>query len=212
LGGHRRALLGETSKTIIVPTIDDAAAEHNETFVVELSNLAGGATIADGTGEALILDPTTHQSADVPTDLKDAKNAARPGVTTSAIELTGSGKVFDLNVELDITHAYDGQLTVTLFAPNGTPVELFSNVGGSGDNFTATVLDDEAATSITAGSAHCGSGFGLPADDAGVRPAYPFLRVAAVMASAIVQKPRAKASQRGRAYERLMGPILDRPR
>ena len=143
---------GETSKTIIVPTIDDAVAEHNETFVVDLSNPIG-ATIAHGTGEALILDPTTHQSTDVPKDLKDAKNAARPGVTTSTIEVTDSGKVFDLNVELDITHTYDGQLTATLFSPDGTPVELFSNVGGSGDHFTATVLDDEAATSISAGSA-----------------------------------------------------------
>jgi subtilisin-like proprotein convertase family protein len=75
-----------------------------------------------------------------------------PGVTTSTIKVTGSGKVFDLNVELDITHTYHGQLTSTLFAPDGTPVEFFSNVGGSGDNFTATVLYDAAATSITAGS------------------------------------------------------------
>jgi hypothetical protein len=32
-------------------------------------------------------------------------------------------------------------------------VELFSNVGGSGDNFTDTVLDDQATTWITAGTA-----------------------------------------------------------
>jgi hypothetical protein len=69
-----------------------------------------------------------------------------PGVTTSTIEVTGSGKVFDLNLELDITHTYHRQLTATLFAPDGTPVELFSNVGGSGDNLTATVLDDQAGS------------------------------------------------------------------
>jgi subtilisin-like proprotein convertase family protein len=73
-------------------------------------------------------------------------------VTTSTIDVTGAGKVFDLNVELDITHTYDGQLTATLLAPDGTPVVLFSNVGGSGDNFTATGFDEAAATPITAGS------------------------------------------------------------
>jgi subtilisin-like proprotein convertase family protein len=74
-------------------------------------------------------------------------------VTTSTIDVTGAGKIYDLNVELDITHTYDGQLTATLYAPDGTPVELFSNVGGSGDNFTATGFDEQATTSITAGSA-----------------------------------------------------------
>lgn len=143
---------GETTKTILVSTIDDVAAEHNETFLVTLSNSTGGATITDGTGEATIVDPT-YDSTDVPKSLKDAKNAARPGVTTSTVEVTGDGKVLDLNVELDITHTWDSDLTATLFAPDGTPVELFSNVGGSGDNFSATVLDDEAATSITSGSA-----------------------------------------------------------
>ena len=40
-----------------------------------------------------------------------------------------------------------------LIAPNGTPVALFSNVGSSGQNFTSTVLDDAALTSIASGTA-----------------------------------------------------------
>ena len=72
---------------------------------------------------------------------------------SSTIEVTGSGKVFDLNGELDIPQTNHGQLTAILFGPDGTPVELFSNVGGSGDDLTATVLDDQAATLIPAGSA-----------------------------------------------------------
>ena len=43
------------------------------------------------------------------------------------------------------------------------------------------------------------AGYSLPADDAGVRPAIPSLRVA----SAIVRKPLPKASQRARFNERL---------
>jgi hypothetical protein len=39
-----------------------------------------------------------------------------------------------------------------LKAPNGITINLTSDNGGGGDNFIDTVLDDEAATSITSGS------------------------------------------------------------
>jgi hypothetical protein len=46
---------GQTSRTILVQTIDNSAIEPNETFNVVLSN-PQGATLADGTGVATILD------------------------------------------------------------------------------------------------------------------------------------------------------------
>jgi hypothetical protein len=46
---------GQTSRTILVPTLDDTAAEPNETFTVTLSNPVA-ATIADGTGVGTITD------------------------------------------------------------------------------------------------------------------------------------------------------------
>ena len=49
---------------------------------------------------------------------------------------------------LDISHTYDADLDVTLIAPNGTRVELFTDVGGGGANFVGTILDDEASTAI----------------------------------------------------------------
>ena len=79
----------------------DNVLRYNETFLVSLSNATGGATLADDSGEGLILDPTTYDSTDVPKSLKDAKNPARPGMTRSTLEVGGSGKVYDLNVELD---------------------------------------------------------------------------------------------------------------
>jgi hypothetical protein len=42
---------------------------------------------------------------------------------------------------------------VYLIAPDSTRVELFTDVGGSGDNFLNTVLDDEASVEIISGSA-----------------------------------------------------------
>ncbi len=86
-----------------------------------------------------------------PVAIADAKR--NPGVTTSQLTIPDEGTIRDLDVQLDITHTYDSNLAVYLVSPAGTEVELFSQVGGSGDNFTSTTLDDDAAIPITAGSA-----------------------------------------------------------
>jgi subtilisin-like proprotein convertase family protein len=41
-----------------------------------------------------------------------------------------------------ITHPFVGDLDIRLFGPNGANVELSTDNGGSGDNYTGTVLDD----------------------------------------------------------------------
>jgi len=73
--------------------------------------------------------------------------------TTSSIALSGTGRIRDIDVRLDVAHAYVGDLTATLTSPDGTTVQLFEDVGGAGTNFTDTVFDDEAATSVVAGAA-----------------------------------------------------------
>ena len=75
------------------------------------------------------------------------------GVTSSSVVLEQDLEVVDVNVRLDISHSNVGHLDVFLIAPNGTRIELFSDVGGSGDNFVGTILDDDVTTSITDGSA-----------------------------------------------------------
>ncbi len=57
----------------------------------------------------------------------------------------------DLGVTLEILHTNDGDLVAQLDSPAGTRVALFSRVGGNGDNFTGTTLDDQSATPITGG-------------------------------------------------------------
>ena len=53
-----------------------------------------------------------------------------------------------------LTHTYDNDLVITLIGPGGAPSVVLSNRrGGSADNFTNTVFDDEAATAISAGAA-----------------------------------------------------------
>lgn len=62
-------------------------------------------------------------------------------------------QITDVNCLIDITHTYDGDLEIHLISPQNTDVLLVNNRGGSGDNFTQTRFDDEAATAITAGTA-----------------------------------------------------------
>ena len=53
--GTLRFEAGETRNTIVVPTIEDAAAEETEGFTVQLSD-PSGATVADGSGTGTITD------------------------------------------------------------------------------------------------------------------------------------------------------------
>jgi subtilisin-like proprotein convertase family protein len=61
--------------------------------------------------------------------------------------------ITDLNVRVNINHTYDGDVSMWLVAPWGDSITLSTNNGGSGDNYTNTVFDDEATTPITSGVA-----------------------------------------------------------
>lgn len=94
----------------------------------------------------------TVASTNVPLVIPDTD----PGTIVSTLTLgptSISGKITDINITLDIPHTFDDDLDVFLEHPDGTIVELFTDVGGSDDNFTGTTLDDEAGTDITSGSA-----------------------------------------------------------
>ncbi|MEN9978048.1 MAG: hypothetical protein RLZZ569_673 [Bacteroidota bacterium] len=52
-----------------------------------------------------------------------------------------------------INHTYVSDLTVAIIAPNGTVAQLFSGVGGAGQNFTATCLNTTANNSLASGNA-----------------------------------------------------------
>lgn len=61
--------------------------------------------------------------------------------------------IVDVDVEISIEHSYDADLVVSLISPSGTRVQMFSRVGGSANNFTGTILDDEADMPIASGTA-----------------------------------------------------------
>ncbi|MFH1918421.1 MAG: C25 family cysteine peptidase, partial [Planctomycetota bacterium] len=146
---------GETQKFITVTVKGDTLDEGDETFKVRLQN-ATNATIADAEAVGTIRDDDDdggggqtrrYESANVPKGIYDSTT------TTSTLTVTESGVISDLDVELDITHTWDSDLAAYLVAPNGTRLKLFVGVGFPGQDFTGTVLDDEAATAIAVGTA-----------------------------------------------------------
>jgi subtilisin-like proprotein convertase family protein len=109
-------------------------------------SLAGWVVYRDLNGNALrdVVASTTDDfaSTDVPAAIND--------FATQTSELMAAGlptPIADVNVSLAGTHTYISDIDVFLISPAGTRVELFSDVGGSGDNFN-TSLDDEAAAPI----------------------------------------------------------------
>lgn len=79
------------------------------------------------------------------------------GTTVTSIATVDVSGVIGTNfeiasVEMDITHTWDGDLDITLVSPSGATLDLTSDNGGSGDNFTNTVFED-GSPSITTGSA-----------------------------------------------------------
>ncbi|MGD1808771.1 proprotein convertase P-domain-containing protein, partial [Dapis sp. BLCC M126] len=63
------------------------------------------------------------------------------------------GTVENLDVRFSATHTFNADLQVALESPQGQEVILFAGVGGAGDNFQDTLLDDDASTSISSSNA-----------------------------------------------------------
>ena len=53
---------------------------------------------------------------------------------------------------LNLTHTWDADLTISLLAPDGTVIQLFSGIGGDGDGFQNTCLRWDVSTLISSGT------------------------------------------------------------
>lgn len=94
------------------------------------------------------LTPMTYAATDLPLQVPPG-DPDSAGTTVSTIHVADDFVVQDVNVQLNIEHTFDADLQVVLIAPDGTRVELFSGIGNAGDNFTDTILDQQAEHSIT---------------------------------------------------------------
>ncbi|HEX2911743.1 MAG TPA: S8 family serine peptidase, partial [Chloroflexia bacterium] len=119
-------------------------------FVTYSNNLVMSQTVTFPTGVAngrSLL--TTYNATDIPKAIPDGNTA---GVNSVMVTST-PGTVDQMRVKLNITHTWDGDLTVKLTSPSNTTITLVARRGGSGDNFTNTYLDDSATVAISSGTA-----------------------------------------------------------
>jgi subtilisin-like proprotein convertase family protein len=82
-------------------------------------------------------------------EVSEAPGIMIPDNTPAGIErtlaVTGAGKVGELQVSVDITHTYIGDLQVALVSPKGTVATLHARAGGGADNLIATYTSANVA-------------------------------------------------------------------
>ena len=91
---------------------------------------------------------TQSFSTNVPVPIVDLATS-NSTITVPASSLT----IDDINVLINLTHTWDSDMEISLFAPDNTQVILSNRRGGSGQNFTNTVFDDAALIPIASGTA-----------------------------------------------------------
>jgi subtilisin family serine protease len=135
-----------TYTLVIGPDVRDAAGNPMN----QNANATAGENPADRyTATGLLVAPTsqTFAAADPPLPILDNQT------TRSAIVINQDLQITDVNVQLTLTHTYDADLVIRLVGPGGQTVVLSNRRGGSGDNFSGTVFNDEARVAIESGQA-----------------------------------------------------------
>ncbi|MGF1555100.1 reprolysin-like metallopeptidase [Paucihalobacter sp.] len=102
----------------------------------------------NGIGDVCDVECDTASASDLPITITTAANVTY----TSSIVVPFDFTITDVNVGIDITHTWNSDLLISLISPNNTTVVLSNRRGGSGDNYTNTVFDQEATTPIGSGA------------------------------------------------------------
>ena len=89
------------------------------------------------TGRPVVLDVGrfTYVSSDTPQNINDNQSV------TSQISVADAFCIGDVNIEVDITHTFIGDLIVELTSPEGTTVRLHNRTGSGADNLVLTYDD-----------------------------------------------------------------------
>jgi subtilisin-like proprotein convertase family protein len=119
-------------------------------FLAQATYDGGALSLAASSAPVLVRTASTYVSSDVGKQIRDLKTVV------STLTVPDSFTLADVDVTLSIRHTHNADLDVYLIHPDGTRVELFTDVGGiasTNDNMTNTTLDDQASISINGGTA-----------------------------------------------------------
>jgi subtilisin-like proprotein convertase family protein len=87
---------------------------------------------------------TVFFSTNVPLTINGSAETTVVSILNNDVNKT----VLGISPAINITHTYLAELSISIISPSGTETALVSGVGNDGDNFTNTVFDDYAPTSI----------------------------------------------------------------
>ena len=133
-------------------------SELNVTFdrPMEASTFTPGDVLQITGPTGSVTGPQSFASNSVGQTIAPATTSTSPTTTTSTLTIPSYNGTFiatKVTVEISAAFSNDSGLSIILIAPDGTQVKLFANKALSGANLVNTIFDDEAATSITAGTA-----------------------------------------------------------
>jgi subtilisin-like proprotein convertase family protein len=101
----------------------------------------------DGCAATFVIQPVLTFTSTTKVSIRDlTKNIATMTIGSDVY-------IADINVRIDLKHTFDNDLYIHLIGPDGTDVVLANRRGGTADNYTNTLFDDEATKSISAGTA-----------------------------------------------------------
>lgn len=142
VGGFTVPVSGVYPVTYYVAVADNGFGDDTDYRFVVVE-----ATGRTGEDQTKTVEETASPNATIPD--YDPANPTNELVSSVTVDMGNSFAHPDtVEVTMNITHTYDEDLDVYLEGPTGITVELFTDVGGSGDNFTNTVLSDSAAQAI----------------------------------------------------------------
>jgi subtilisin-like proprotein convertase family protein/V8-like Glu-specific endopeptidase len=133
-------------------TLDQASFDCPSEFGVTLTVTYGDRTRSTSPTFSIgkpgdLTGTVTESMTDGPISIPDDN----PTGISSTISISESGNILaPIEVSVDITHTYVGDLLVTLYAPDGTAVVLHSRTGGGDDNLMVTYGDGSNGTVIPA--------------------------------------------------------------
>jgi serine protease len=135
-----------------------SATEFDVTFPAQSAagtyTLAIGPSVRDLAGNLMaqrVTVSTVLSGAQTFTSTNVGKTVADFGQVISTLTINQDVTIRDLSVTVNLSHTYTGDVRMTLVGPDGTRVPLVNRRGGSADNFTGTVFDDEAGAGIWQG-------------------------------------------------------------
>lgn len=123
-------------------------------FRARSTDPAGNSSTADNGGPGFTFTTLANSGAAVassPSPVAIPDNNANGA--SKVIAVSNPGVVTDLDVVVNVTHTWVGDLKLSLTTPWGASVPLVTNRGSSGDNFAQTRFDDEATNAVSSGGA-----------------------------------------------------------